>query len=217
MTKLGKEAAAILPNVNRWRGQLGLAPVDEAGLAELTKEIKVNGETGIQVDMTGIASKGGPAMPIAKAPPMGVKRSFNYQKPEGWMETPHPEQGMVPREALFQVADGGEKAEVSVTALGGGRRPRRERRALGGPDRRAGRRSRTDWPSSPRSASPGARRRYIDLIGKKGRMLGAIVSVGDKTWFFKMTGPPEVVEKHKAEFEAFLKSVKFAGGPGGEQ
>jgi hypothetical protein len=32
-----------------------------------------------------------------------------------------------------------------------------------------------------------------------------------------MTGPSAVVEKHKAEFEEFLKSVKFAGGPGGEQ
>ena len=59
--------------------------------------------------------------------------------------------------------------------------------------------------------------RLIDLTGKKGRILAAVVPVGDKTWFFKMTGPSELVEKHKAELEEFLKSVKFAGGQGGEQ
>ena len=56
VTMLGKEAAAILPNVNRWRGQLGLSPVDEAGLAALTKEIKVNDGTAVFVDMTGLAA-----------------------------------------------------------------------------------------------------------------------------------------------------------------
>jgi hypothetical protein len=31
----------------------------------------------------------------------------------------------------------------------------------------------------------------------------------DRTWFFKLSGPPEEVEKHKQEFEHFLQSVRF--------
>jgi hypothetical protein len=36
---LGGAAGGELSNVNRWRGQLGLAPVDEAGLAPLRKRV----------------------------------------------------------------------------------------------------------------------------------------------------------------------------------
>ena len=53
-------------------------------------------------------------------PMVAAKRSFNYQKPEDWLEAPHPELGVVPREALFEVkGDGGQTAEVSVTKFGG--------------------------------------------------------------------------------------------------
>ena len=216
VTKLGKEAAAILPNVNRWRGQLGLAPVDEAGLAALTKEIKVNGETGIQVDMSGVKAAGGAPKAMAMAPPMGVKRSFNYQKPDGWQEEPHPEQGMVPREALFQIADGGKKAEVSVTTLGG-RGDLAANIARWAGQVGAAEVAPEQMDKFPKIAIAGREAAFIDLTGKKGRILGAVVSTAGKTWFFKMMGPSEVVEKHKAEFEAFLKSVQIAGGPGGEQ
>ena len=35
---------------------------------------------------------------------------------------------------------------------------------------------------------------------------------GDQSIFFKMKGSAELVGKQKPAFEAFLKSVKFAGG-----
>jgi len=41
------------------------------------------------------------------------------------------------------------------------------------------------------------------------RMLTAIFPQKDRTWFFKLTGPPEEVEKHKGEFEHFIQSVRF--------
>ena len=40
------------------------------------------------------------------------------------------------------------------------------------------------------------------------RMLGAMVPVGDATWFFKLTGPPALLEREKPAFLDFLKSVK---------
>ena len=46
------------------------------------------------------------------------------------------------------------------------------------------------------------------------RMLGVGLPHGGATWFFKMTGPADLVGKQKAAFEAFVKSVKFDGGKG---
>jgi hypothetical protein len=41
------------------------------------------------------------------------------------------------------------------------------------------------------------------------RMITAIFPQQDRTWFFKVSGPPEEVEKHKPEFERFIQSVRF--------
>jgi hypothetical protein len=38
-------------------------------------------------------------------------------------------------------------------------------------------------------------------------MLVAIASTGDDLWFFKLTGPDELVTKERANFDAFLKSL----------
>lgn len=40
VTRLSGAAGGELANVNRWRGQIGLPPVDEAGLAPLRKALK---------------------------------------------------------------------------------------------------------------------------------------------------------------------------------
>ena len=43
------------------------------------------------------------------------------------------------------------------------------------------------------------------------RMLGAIIPHGDATWFFKLTGPPEVVAAEKERFDGFIRSIRFDG------
>lgn len=48
--------------------------------------------------------------------------------------------------------------------------------------------------------------------GSKSHILAAIVTRGDLTWFFKMTGGADLVTAEKARFVEFLKSVKY-GGP----
>jgi len=40
VSQLGGSAGGLLPNVNRWRGQLSLAPVDEAGMKPLLSEVQ---------------------------------------------------------------------------------------------------------------------------------------------------------------------------------
>jgi hypothetical protein len=53
--------------------------------------------------------------------------------------------------------------------------------------------------------------------GKPGRMLGAIATVGKTNWFFKLLGPLDPVSAQKEAFDAFIKSVKFAGDDGEKQ
>jgi hypothetical protein len=53
--------------------------------------------------------------------------------------------------------------------------------------------------------------------GKPGRMLGAIATVGETNWFFKLLGPLDPVSAQKEAFDAFIKSVKFTGDDGEKQ
>ena len=197
----------ILDNVNRWRRQLGLGPVTETGLSAVVKNLEMNKDPITLVDMSGPGA-------AAAGKPAAKGSAWTYKKPDGWVETPHPEAGPLPREAIFQTDDGAQTAEVTVTALGG---------AAGGLDQNVSR-----WCNQIGAAPPTAKEldqfpkitvggresTYLDLAGAKARIVGAIVAHGDKTWFFKMTGPTAVVEKQKSKFEEFLKSVKFdaAGG-----
>lgn len=48
-----REAASVLENVNRWRGQLGLKPIPETELGRVSKEVKVGDTSATRVDMTG--------------------------------------------------------------------------------------------------------------------------------------------------------------------
>ncbi len=50
---LGGLAGGELPNVNRWRGQVGLPPVQEAELATLWQPVPIGPETGKLIDMAG--------------------------------------------------------------------------------------------------------------------------------------------------------------------
>ncbi len=51
VTVLTGEGGGALANVNRWRRQMGLEPVDQAGLAKLTTSLDVDGSPAILVDM----------------------------------------------------------------------------------------------------------------------------------------------------------------------
>ena len=51
--KLSGTAGGTLPNVNRWRAQIGLQPIDEAELQKLTTVREVGGSKVIFVDMSG--------------------------------------------------------------------------------------------------------------------------------------------------------------------
>ena len=56
---LNGTGGGVLPNVNRWRGQLGLPPATEATLPAMTSALDVAGGQGTVVDVTGTDSKTG--------------------------------------------------------------------------------------------------------------------------------------------------------------
>ena len=55
---------------------------------------------------------------------------------------------------------------------------------------------------------------FIDLAGAKVGMLVVSVPKGGYTWFFKMTGPTDLLAKQKPAFEGFVASVAFGGEAG---
>jgi hypothetical protein len=52
----------------------------------------------------------------------------------------------------------------------------------------------------------------IDIEGTTDRILGAVISTPDTTWFVKMKGPNTVVKMQKQSFESFVSSLQFADG-----
>ena len=65
---------------------------------------------------------------------------------------------------------------------------------------------------------PGGKALVVEMAGtdartqQKARLVGAVIPRGGQTWFFKLMGDAAVVEREKAAFTAFLKTVRYPGG-----
>jgi hypothetical protein len=134
-----------------------------------------------------------------------------YDVPAGWTEAPAGQFNT----AVYKAEDG--KVEITVSEAGGGivanvNRWRTLQLKL--PEATAAqiekelRKMDVDGEGVP----------YADLSGPGGkdRILGVIVPAVNKSWFFKMRGPSELVEKQKDTFEKWVKSVRFGANPGGK-
>jgi hypothetical protein len=226
ITSLGKEAGDLKNNVNRWRGQLGLKPVaDDTELAALSKPIMVDGHAGHLIDLVGATSESPAAAAPREFSPNAPEQSrplvsrsqpteskpISYSIPSGWTEIPA--SGM--RAAAFRVADGNQSAEVTVISLGGPSggllaNVNRWRTQIGLAET-------TEDKLAKESKSlevAGQNAVYVDLVGQEKRTLGVILPHDGKTWFLKLQGPLALIEKERANFEAFARSVRFVAGGG---
>ncbi len=220
VTHLGREAGEVLPNVNRWRGQLGLGPITEGELAPLKHEFQANGHTVTLIDMA--AKPDESAAPPPSLPPMMASRpaaagALGYDTPPGWEKIPAT--GM--RVAAFKINDGSRSAEVTVIPLSGqagGLRDNvnRWRQQIGlGPitDEQLRKEAK---PIQSADASGFT----VDLLGpesagdKRQRTLGAILLHGGQSWFIKLQGPFDLVGKQQDAFEKFVRSIRFGAGEG---
>ena len=57
MTVLQGDGGGLLGNVNRWRGQLGLEPVEEKDLKDMLKPVEALGDEARLVDLTGTSKR----------------------------------------------------------------------------------------------------------------------------------------------------------------
>jgi hypothetical protein len=59
VAEMDGDGGGLLPNVNRWRGQLGLGAVGENDLPQVAQSLDVPAGTATQVDFTGTDAKTG--------------------------------------------------------------------------------------------------------------------------------------------------------------
>lgn len=127
--------------------------------------------------------------------------------PSGWSVDAAPRAMSV---ASITVSDGGGEASLTITPLGGAQdllaNVNRWRRQVGlGPV--------ADLTEAPPVAidiagSPG---QLVDVAGPEQRILGAISVRDGTTWFYKLTGPPDLVAGQREAFERFVRSIRFGG------
>lgn len=147
-----------------------------------------------------------PAPAEAGAPSQALPR---FHVPDHWQaQAPGAMQA-----ARFVPRDAAERAEISVAVLpgdGGGRlaNVNRWRRQLGmGPI------SETELAGTVQPLRSGAGAGYwVDIAApEKGRrMVAAAVTVGDRSWFYKLSGEAAVVEREKPVFLQFVESAVYA-------
>ena len=53
----------------------------------------------------------------------------------------------------------------------------------------------------------------VDMTGGESRVLVAVISVGEETWFYKMTGVPGAIEEEMAAFTKFVRSAQYPSIP----
>ena len=207
------DAASVLKNVNRWRGQLGLQPIDEAALDQVTRRVELDGITATLVDITGPGALGRGPVPSDKSRAAAPQPPLRHDVPDGWEPQSDPGPFSV---STFLIRDGSRQAKVTISPLGGGggnllENVNRWRNQIGlqpmGEDQLL--------TLGKKIEVAGGAGHYFDLIGpesageRRQRILGVVAARGEQTWFFKMIGPADLVGKQKAAFEAFLQSVKF--------
>lgn len=232
VTTLGREAGGdaeyLLANINRWRGQMGLADLDAAQLQQQTEQIAIEGGEAMFVDLVGHMKPGGPMMsggaPFAPAGPGRSEEpapldhdskprassasgapGLRYETPEGWKE--QPAGGF--RLASFQVSQGDQKAEITVVVAGGD--------LLANVNRWRGQieldpTTKEDLDRESQPIDVGGRNgTYVELTGPKKTTLAVVVEAAGRTWFITLKGDNELARREADRFQNFVHSLNIAG------
>lgn len=218
-----------LANINRWRGQLQLPPIELAQLAAETTRLELpDSHMAIVVNMEGqmaanrpgagpFTSGGGgvgPANRPAAAPERpadAVDSELKYDAPKSW--TVGKSGGL--RKAAFEVQADGKRVDITIIDLSeaaGELLPNvnRWRGQVKLEDTTAGALKK----EAKQIKVSGVDATYVELIGPESAsprqtILGVIAIHGGKSWFVKLQGDSELAAREKIHFEEFVKSVKF--------
>ena len=149
------------------------------------------------------ANAGGDATQLAA--PTSDKPHIKWEVPSDW--SPAPASAM--RYASFAApSDSGGKIDISVVTFPGDGGDdlgniNRWRQQLGLPPADANTSNIVPLKTNETTFST------IDLAGASARTVAAWTRKDGRAWFFKLTGPPDSVEKEKPNFVKFLQSVRF--------
>jgi hypothetical protein len=140
------------------------------------------------------------------APANSEKLEIKWDLPEGWTTAP----AAPMRYASFAVEKNGEKADISIVTFPGDGGSdidniNRWRQQIGLPIVGAEILKSLVVPVHAGEIHFDS----VDMSGSTARVLSAWTRHSGHAWFFKMTGPPALVEQEKAKFAAFLQSIRF--------
>jgi hypothetical protein len=219
----GGEGEYVLVNINRWRDQVGLAPLESDSLEKESDPIQAGELRGTWVSMTGTASasrsmapfaSGGAATPRALPPSAAdaaQSSGIKYTVPTDWEEKPA--DGL--RRASFLVMNGDAKLDISVTVLsaGGGQLLPNVNRWRGQVNLPPIDKAELDKQLTPIQIGD-EEGHMIEIKGEaqdgaKQTILAAIAIRGDEAWFVKAWGDTPLADREKANFEQFVRSIQF--------
>ncbi|HEV3022985.1 MAG TPA: hypothetical protein VGX76_10970, partial [Pirellulales bacterium] len=227
----GDDASYVLSNVNRWRSQLGLSEIDQAALGHSAANIELDGTTALLVNFEGRLKAGGMGPPGAMGPAPFVsgaeaRRSGagsgvstgsadeagepTYLVPEGWRALG----AGAMRKAGFQVTNGGQKVEITISTAGG--------ELLANVNRWRGQVMLEPidddqlLEAAQRIELGDAGGAYFQLVGPQRTILGVVARVRGQFWFVKLAGDNELAEHERERFEQFVNSIHFGGAEGAD-
>jgi hypothetical protein len=207
------DKSPVLDNVNRWRNlDLGLKPISEKELGEVTQKLEVGDLEVTMVDMTGPGARKGRPMGAPHPPVMGRGEDATWTAPKGWQKLPLQQF----QKAHFQAGEGERAARAFVTQM-----PARFASLTANINRWRDKVGLPEVDDEEAAKQPvkelrvgGSPAKYFDIKGPKLRTLVVMVVRDQASWFFRMEGPSAAVAAQKNAFEEFVRSVKFSGGRG---
>lgn len=200
----------IVSNVNRWRGQLQLGPINSAQLSNLTHKVTTSdGRVATVVDMLGkmtgdsMGPMSRPRQAVSSNPPPRSE-PFTSTPPSHWQKQ---RAGMM-QLAAFLVEDGDRSAKISVSRAGGELRANvdRWRGQIGLPP------VSSEEEIDVKSVTVGGiQAQQVSITGEQGQsIVVALVPDTGSVWYFKLMGDTAVVEKESTAFDDFLSTVRFS-------
>jgi hypothetical protein len=216
----GDPEQAILANINRWRGQLNLSPIDQSQLSATTEAIPLEGLTAVFVDLISenrLDGEAGQASGRTEPEPEGERAAsegnrLEFETPKGWQPAPLviSRGGITIRhEAAFEITSGEQRLEFTLDRLPAAgsllQNVNRWRNQIG--LEQIGSQELTQ--ATGQVEVGGVTADFVELIGGQEAILGVIAVRDDLAWYFKLRGDKELAAREKEKFLSLVQSVKF--------
>ncbi len=232
ISSLGPDQDLLL-NVNRWRGQLGLAPATQTSLNSqviqkesshgkyviFDAEGKGSGQmrppfaggspaagTGVPPNSSGQSEQGIGGIGVGGSPPIS---GLSYDAPEGWTE------GKTSSIVHARLSKNTDEGAVQITII---EMPADINEWEPNAKRWAGQVGLSNQSAEQLAARTsdikvdGIDGLIIDFaedIESENALLAGMIKRNDSAWFLKLSGETELVKASRDEFKAFMKSIRF--------